>query len=91
MAAQNKSGEPKTLAKAWERHFKDSLQLINYIPDSPQTLFDIGSGAGFPGLVLAIVRPDLDVHLVESDEKNALFWGRFHVKQGQKLPSIICG
>ncbi|MCB1530302.1 MAG: 16S rRNA (guanine(527)-N(7))-methyltransferase RsmG [Rhodospirillales bacterium] len=66
---------PKTLAKAWERHFKDSLQLINYIPDSPQTLFDIGSGAGFPGLVLAIVRPDLDVHLVESDEKKCAFLG----------------
>lgn len=64
---------PKTLEHAWARHFEDSLQLAQYIPTSAKTLFDLGSGAGFPGLVLAILRPDLEVHLIESDEKKCAF------------------
>ena len=36
-------------------------------------LYDLGSGAGFPGLVIAILRPDLDVHLIESDQRKCSF------------------
>ena len=39
----------------WERHILDSVQLINYISPAIKTLVDIGSGAGFPGLILAIL------------------------------------
>lgn len=64
---------PKTLDVAKERHFNDSLQLLPHIPAGVKTLYDIGSGAGFPGLVLAICRPDIDVHLIESDERKGQF------------------
>ncbi len=62
-----------TLDTAWERHFEDSLQLLPLIPEGIKTLFDLGSGAGFPGLVFAIARPDVQVHLVESTGKKCTF------------------
>lgn len=64
---------PKTLDDAWNRHIMDSVQLRPHIPDTTKTLVDLGSGAGFPGLVLAILRPDINVHLVESDQKKCSF------------------
>jgi len=64
---------PSTLAESKNRHFEDSLQLLPLIPENAKTLIDIGSGAGFPGLVLAIARTTLEVHLVESDQKKCAF------------------
>jgi 16S rRNA (guanine527-N7)-methyltransferase len=64
---------PSTLAESGIRHFADSLQILPLIPKDARTLYDLGSGAGFPGLVLAIARPDLSVHLVESDQRKATF------------------
>ena len=63
-----------TLSNVWERHFKDSLQLLPYLPSSETKLVDLGSGAGFPGLVLAVARPNfLNVTLIESDLKKCVF------------------
>lgn len=62
-----------TLAAAETRHFLDSLQLATLLPRHAKILYDIGSGAGFPGLVLAIARPDISVHLIESDQKKCAF------------------
>ncbi len=62
-----------TLKDSENRHFLDSVQLCRYIPDSARTLYDIGSGAGFPGLVIAAARPDLSVHLIETDQKKCVF------------------
>jgi 16S rRNA (guanine527-N7)-methyltransferase len=53
-------------------HVLDSLTPVAEIPDSAR-LIDIGSGAGLPGIPLAIVRPDLDVTLLESIHKKAVF------------------
>lgn len=64
---------PATLPDAWERHFIDSAQLIALLPDGAKTLYDLGSGAGFPGLVLAMLCPELNVTLIESDHKKAAF------------------
>jgi 16S rRNA (guanine527-N7)-methyltransferase len=64
---------PATLPDLWRRHFLDSAQLVPLIPANARTLIDLGSGAGFPGLVLAILRPDLRVTLVESDGRKAAF------------------
>jgi 16S rRNA (guanine527-N7)-methyltransferase len=64
-----------TLADIWQRHILDSLQILPLIPPSAQTLIDLGSGAGFPGLVVATARPDLAVRLVESDGRKAAFLG----------------
>ena len=61
-----------TLADAWQRHFLDSLQLLNAIDDPAKNIVDIGSGAGFPGMVLAICGA-LNVHLIESDGKKIVF------------------
>jgi len=47
-----------TLPGVWHRHFWDSAQLLPLIPKSARTLADLGSGPGFPGLVLAALRPD---------------------------------
>ncbi len=54
------------------RHFLDSLALLALL-DTPQAVADIGSGAGFPGLVLKLVRPELRLTLVESRGKKAAF------------------
>ncbi len=64
----------KTLEDPWRRHMLDSAQLVPLIPPAAKTLLDLGSGAGFPGLVLAIVT-GLDVGLVESDGRKCAFLG----------------
>ena len=58
----------------WHRHMLDSAQIYPLIPKTAQSLLDIGSGAGFPGLVLAIMGVP-GVHLVESDQGKAAFLG----------------
>lgn len=68
---------PATLPETWRRHFLDSAQLYAHLPANTRVIADLGSGAGFPGLVLAIVAEaagrDLTVHLVESDARKAAF------------------
>lgn len=64
---------PSTIPDVWRRHLWDSAQLVSLIPKGAKTLVDLGSGAGFPGIVIAIMRPDLDVHLVESIQKKCRF------------------
>ncbi|WP_425407104.1 16S rRNA (guanine(527)-N(7))-methyltransferase RsmG [Hwanghaeella sp.] len=61
-----------TLDDMWRRHFLDSGQLAHFIPPSAHSLADLGSGAGFPGLVLAAMT-DLEIHLIESDTRKAVF------------------
>jgi 16S rRNA (guanine527-N7)-methyltransferase len=56
----------------WTRHILDSVQLAPLLPPAADTLVDLGSGAGFPGLVLAIVTGRL-AHLVEADQRKAAF------------------
>jgi 16S rRNA (guanine527-N7)-methyltransferase len=64
---------PATVENAWERHFEDSKQLNEYIPTNVKSICDMGSGAGFPALVLAILRPDIHFHLIESDVRKCAF------------------
>ena len=64
---------PATMKDSWVRHFEDSLQLLPLVPRDAKTLYDLGSGAGFPGLALAITCPNLAVTLVESDAKKCAF------------------
>jgi 16S rRNA (guanine527-N7)-methyltransferase len=61
-----------TLADPWRRHILDSAQLIRFVPGDATRLVDLGSGAGLPGLVLAIMGVR-DVHLIESDRRKAAF------------------
>jgi 16S rRNA (guanine527-N7)-methyltransferase len=62
-----------TLPDLWRRHFWDSAQLAPLIPDTARTLADLGSGAGFPGLVLAAMLPCLAVTLHEATAKKCAF------------------
>src|SRR5579883_742333 len=48
-----------TLEEVWTRHILDSAQAAPLIPEEAKSLTDLGSGGGFPGLVLAAMRPDL--------------------------------
>lgn len=63
---------PTTLDDLPERHFFDSAQMFRYVTDVDCRLVDMGSGAGFPGLVLALLGVK-DVHLIESDVRKATF------------------
>jgi len=62
----------QSLEESWRRHFLDSAQLLPLIPKEAGSTLDIGSGAGFPGLVLAILGAP-NVELVESDQRKCLF------------------
>ena len=66
-----------SLGDASSRHFEDSLQLLELVRGTPRTWVDLGSGGGFPGLVVAILAqeklPDLKVTLVESDQRKCAF------------------
>jgi len=61
-----------SLADPWRRHALDSAQLVPLLPPRPARLADLGTGAGFPGLVLAILS-DIEVTLVESDLRKCAF------------------
>jgi len=63
-----------SLKELWRRHFWDSAQLAAFVPQSAQNLADLGSGAGFPGLVLAeILRVRVSVTLYEARAKKCAF------------------
>lgn len=66
---------PKTLDEVWHRHFADSAQLAPLIPVNAKSVVDLGSGGGFPVLVLAIVLADrgLKFTAVESDQRKCAF------------------
>ncbi len=61
-----------TLPDIWMRHIWDSAQLAPLVPAGTARILDVGSGAGFPGLVLAVLC-DAELNLVESDQKKAVF------------------
>ena len=66
---------PSTLSNLWTRHISDSLQILSLAP-SAKTWADLGSGGGFPGVVLACVLADIpgaNVHLIERNAKKAAF------------------
>jgi len=66
-----------TINDIWYRHFLDSVQVIDFIDENDKTLVDLGSGAGFPGMVLAITLKDrkipLKIKLIEKSPKKVKF------------------
>ncbi len=74
-----------TLPDVWHRHFLDSAQLAPLLPTAGKTLADLGSGAGFPGLVLAVLRPDLAVTLHEATTKKCAFLQAAAERMGVKV------
>jgi len=79
-----------TLEDIWVRHILDSAQLLTLIPKPTQSLADLGSGGGFPGLVLAALRPDLNVTLIESDARKGAFLAEAARRMAlKKQPKIV--
>lgn len=82
-----------TLADIWTRHILDSAQLFPLCPPNCHQWADLGSGGGFPGLVVAIIaaelQPEMTVTLVESDQRKATF-----LREASRIlgltPSILC-
>ena len=80
---------PSTIPQIWTRHVADSLQLLDLAPRA-KTWVDLGSGGGFPGLVLACglaETPDAKIHLVESTQKKCAFLQA--VTDALKLPAQV--
>jgi 16S rRNA (guanine527-N7)-methyltransferase len=61
-----------TINTIWKRHFLDSAQLYTYTHNIKGNILDIGSGAGFPGMILAMMGNN-NVNLIESDQKKCIF------------------
>jgi 16S rRNA (guanine527-N7)-methyltransferase len=84
-------------AAIWQRHIADSAQLLRHVPrETEGQWLDLGTGAGFPGMVIAAMRPDWIVRLVESrkrridwlnDVKNALSLDRCRI-EGMRLEKL---
>ena len=81
-----------SLEDAWNRHFLDSVQLYKYVPETAKTLADMGSGAGFPGMVLAIIAnektPYLKVTLIESVSKKTMYLKEVSEKTQTKVEIV---
>lgn len=96
---------PQTLAQVWSRHFLDSAQLFDLAPPDVRHWADLGSGGGFPGMVVAILAkekaPDMLVSLVESDQRKAAFLAtvartldlptRIHTRRIEQLDPLKAG
>ena len=59
---------PRELPRLWSRHIINSAAVVPFLP-ARGSVADVGSGAGFPGIVVALLRPDLDVTLIETMER----------------------
>ena len=70
--AQNLISKPSE-AQIWQRHIADSVQLLRFVPretlEGDGSWLDLGTGAGFPGIVIAAIAPKLPIFLVESRKK----------------------
>lgn len=82
-----------SLPQRWRRHFADSAQLWRYCPSGAKLWLDIGSGAGFPGMVIAAIaveqRPGLQVILAESNLRKAAFLAE--AARACQLPVAVTG
>jgi 16S rRNA (guanine527-N7)-methyltransferase len=82
---------PVSLAEVWTRHVADSAQVLDVAPIRRTRWLDLGSGAGFPGIVIALITADtpnpVEMTLVESDRRKAAFLSTVSRETG--VPMII--
>lgn len=92
---QNLVAKP-TLDIVWQRHIADSAQLLTHVSRETGLWLDLGTGAGLPGLVIAIMRPEMPVILVESRKRRVEWLNRMVEElalpactvEGQRLESV---
>ncbi|HTM96612.1 MAG TPA: 16S rRNA (guanine(527)-N(7))-methyltransferase RsmG [Croceibacterium sp.] len=71
-----------SLAQVWRRHIADSAQLLCHVPRETPPWLDLGTGAGFPGLIIAAMRPEWDIRLIESRKKRVEWLERVNGELG---------
>lgn len=79
---------PREIPRIWSRHIVNSLAINDFVPMGA-TVADIGSGAGFPGVVLAITRPDVTVALIDSMERRTEWLEHVRVTLGLKNVVVV--
>ena len=79
----------ESLKQVWARHIADSLQLIDHVPRETSPWLDLGTGAGFPGLVIAIALPETEVVMVESRKRRVEFLENVCAELGLSKARVI--
>ncbi|MDY5585567.1 MAG: 16S rRNA (guanine(527)-N(7))-methyltransferase RsmG [Arcanobacterium sp.] len=77
---------PRELEKLWTRHILNSTAIESFLSENSD-ITDVGSGAGFPGIVIAIIRPDVTVYLLETMERRILWLD--YVKEKLNLSNVV--
>jgi 16S rRNA (guanine527-N7)-methyltransferase len=80
----------KSIQFELDKHIEDSIKVLDFISFTNHKIIDLGSGAGFPGLVLAMYCRDADFTLVESDHKKSLFLETASQELGLSHVNVIC-
>lgn len=79
-----------SLPVVWQRHIVDSAQLLAHVPcETSSPWLDLGTGAGFPGLVIAALRPECEVVMVESRARRVEWLERARLALGLEQASVI--
>lgn len=79
-----------SLAVVWQRHIVDSAQLLTHVPrETSGPWLDLGTGAGFPGLVIAALRPDCEVVMVESRARRVEWLERARIALGLDHARVV--
>ena len=81
---------PREVDRIWDRHIFNSLPLITLMPKGA-TVIDIGSGAGLPGIVIGLARPDLQITLLEPLERRANFLSEVITQLGLTNLEVVRG
>jgi 16S rRNA (guanine527-N7)-methyltransferase len=82
---------PHEVPRLWDRHLLNCAVVAELIRDRSRTLVDIGSGAGLPGIVLAMIRPDLKVTLLEPMERRCRFLAGCAAELGLDNATVLRG
>ncbi len=82
---------PHEVPRLWDRHLLNCAVVAELIRDRSRTLVDIGSGAGLPGIVLAMIRPELTVTLLEPMERRCRFLAECAAELGLDNASVLRG
>ncbi|MDT9013588.1 16S rRNA (guanine(527)-N(7))-methyltransferase RsmG [Novosphingobium sp. APW14] len=79
-----------SLPVVWQRHIVDSAQLLTHVPrETSRPWLDLGTGAGFPGLVIAALRPDCEVVMVESRARRVEWLERARIALGLDHARVV--
>lgn len=79
-----------SMGEVWARHIVDSAQLLEHVPRGTSPWLDLGTGAGFPGLIVAALRPELHVVMVES-RKRRVDWLHHACKEMNLVAAEVRG